>query len=151
EIRVALERRLLPPFAALRNRQHDRIAGDAAGLSRRRALVREVVQVGTGVARRPLGAVNRDDVADIAEPPPQLDLELLEPRPVLARHLRDIARRGDAGVGVAFSFGNEELNGLVRLRLARAVRVVVVEVAARNLTARGPQLEQRSLVVAARD
>src|SRR6266550_1940074 len=149
EVRVAIERRLLPPLAALGNRQDDGVARDAAGLALRGTAIGEVVQLRARIARRPFRAVNRDHVADIAETATELGFEFVQPRPVLARHLHHVLRGRNTRIGVMIAVGNEELNRLARLRFARAVRVVVVEVAARHLATGRAQLRQRRLVIEA--
>ena len=120
---------------------------DAPRLPRERGLVRELVHLGAAVARQALGAIENDDVGRAGDAALQLARHLFQPRPIIRRHVRDEARGADALAAEPGGFGGEKLDGLLRLRIARAVGVVVVEEPAADVRAGAANLRQRGGVV----
>ena len=120
EVSLPLERAHLPPRRGLANRHHDRVGADAARPARRRLLVRVPLHLRARVARAANGALHRQDVGGISQSAAQLFLDLLQPRPVSARHLNEVPRLVDAGTHAVrrrcrqLAVANEEVDGLER-------------------------------------
>src|SRR5262245_49506905 len=158
EIRVTLERALLPPPGCLADRQDDRVPAETSGTPRRRALVRVLHHLGARVARIAEGPVKREDLRGIADAAAKLFVDLLQAGPILARHLDQVTRFLDAGLLGRFptrpvAISNIELDGLEtrRLHLTRVVDVEIVEKAAREVAAGSSEAGAVGIVVGSRD